>query len=513
MQDWFKPLSGNQVEQLLKTVHTSDDEAKIIRSLWLLSFSGCMLSPHYRAHLMHLARSQNSGVRGSVLCFSYRSQDRELGRKLCRVLGDLRGPGEGGFENVWAINVLVRYSADLPFSELLSRLDPGPVSFALGERGYKPEEVRLFAGAMDLAWSRITSADEPDIVAVPPVTVDVTSRLPVPPTVRIADEFRELEAVQGIAEHFTRLAQSQDLEETSRRLQAAQTEEAAALLSAWGSSALAWFARPFNFDAIDQICRLCPNLAEKWAKEGSAQGLVGERVRARTATLLAPLCQSLLEHSPEVGLTLWDVLRTDGAGLQHIDTARMAFTAPDNPATDRARRRVLMEVNNDALLSRVAQLAERHKTHSWFNAILAELVRDSRIHIRARGLTLASFSNITPDRFDLFVIDAEVKGTWLDDRVPHLRRQLLNNQFARYWFGHYLELADADSSWGALQMALLCGDGRFFTWPERLQLGSTNSDRITFLNAQNDDLKKKLDREARKKTLFGIPVEDGIHPF
>ncbi len=514
LQDWFKPLSKKQVEQLLKAVHTSEDHAKIIRSLWLLSFSECPLSTDNRAHLIQLARSQNRGVRGSVLCFSYRSQDRELGQELCRVLGDLRGPGDGGFEDVWAINVLVRYSTDLPFSELLSRLDPGPASFALGERGYKPEEVGLFAETMDLAWSRIISADdESEIRSVPPVKVDVTSRLPVPPIVEIENDLREPESARSITEQFARLAQSQDLEEMNRRLQATQKEEAAALLAAWGSGAFAWFSRPFNFDAIDQICRVCPNLVEKWAKEGSAKGLAGERIRARTATLLAPLCQSLLEHSPEVGLTLWSVLRSDGAGLQRIDTARMAFSAPDNAATDRARRQVLIEANNDASLSRVAQLAERHKTHAWFNAILAELLRDSRIYVRAKGLTLASFSNITPDRFDLLVIDAEVKGTWLEDRVPHLRRHLLNNQFARYWFGQYLESTDADLSWGALQMALLCGDGRFFTWPERLQLGSANPDRLTFLNAQYDDVKKKLDREARKKTLFGIPVEDCVHPF
>jgi hypothetical protein len=76
---------------------------------------------------------------------------------------------------------------------------------------------------------------------------------------------------------------------------------------------------------------------------------------------------------------------------------------------------------------------------------------------------------------------------------------------------------DSETSWGAWQVMMRCGDERFFLWGS---LGTTPADptmarRTRFVTAREDQTEQKLGREKeRKETLFGMKIERGeLFPF
>jgi hypothetical protein len=150
------------------------------------------------------------------------------------------------------------------------------------------------------------------------------------------------------------------------------------------------------------------------------------------------------------------------------------------------------------------------------------LISAPQLWRRAKGLTLASLSDIDPDRFDELVEKAQTTGSWVEESLSALRENVRKNAIARHWYSIFLNAEDRDSAWAALQIILLVADERFLNW--RVEIEKSGAcrtrveERLRFLDLGWDEkrkLQKEINREGeRRKQLFGKEIQpDEIFPF
>jgi hypothetical protein len=518
-EPWFDALPADCVESVLRIVHSPPDDLTLIRTLWFLAHSNVNLAQLDRERILALVQSQNPRVRWMALRFACAGSDDEL-RKCVVDLGSSFHNRGSDSAVVWGARILIRSSGHLPFASVALRLHPADAGYALVERGLDPHEVSEYAGLLDNIYQSIMAAIDPALLTLPsivaPSKYDSSQRsFPEFATQEPELSFKSPDLTwrtlpQAPADHpgFDSSKAVEELNRLSR-------ERASAISQAWKTDAFQWFGWGFSSAALGRICRDLPEVVNRWVEPVFQEGRSADNVRLRLGSFLGALCPLLLEWDPPVGFKLWQVLRSGKTGPVVFDAARAAFEAPDNDCTAAARAQLLAECNDDAVISRVAYLAEERNRRQWLETTVQELIVELPLWKRAKGLTLASFSNMKLEEFEAYVTRANLGETWLASCISTLRDNLLKNEFAQRWLKIFLE-ADERISWGALQMLLSCGDHRFFTWRD-LYVGENGSrhPRLKFIDSMGREIEKELDRsKKRKDTLFGIKVERGeIFPF
>jgi hypothetical protein len=189
--------------------------------------------------------------------------------------------------------------------------------------------------------------------------------------------------------------------------------------------------------------------------------------------------------------------------------ANVAFSAADNPETGRARWSVLATCLNDHLLSELALLAELNGRTRWLKEAAADLVSRQPLWRRAQGLTLASLSDIDRQTFEALVNRAQIVGTWVQETLGWMRRNVERNLVSRHWYRVFLSAAEPDAAWAALQLFLARADRRFNLWRETSEQGiPAGHERLRYRYALKGEIDRALEDSDRrlKSTLFGREI-------
>jgi hypothetical protein len=273
---------------------------------------------------------------------------------------------------------------------------------------------------------------------------------------------------------------------------------------------------------LDRLYEKSPALVERWIQAALNDSPTGLSARTRLGTFLEPICRVLLNRNSQLGLKLWKMLHKREDNPLVIDTVDIAFTAEASYESRLARQIVLDECWNDASIARVAYSCGRSGREDWLDEVIKDLISSQRLWRRAKGLTLASFSDITQEHFEELVSRAAVAGSWIEESLSSLRENVRRNRLARYWYTLFLTAEDSDTAWGALQIVLSLADQRLLNWRgeiEKAFAGSARTDRrLRFMElgwSGKWGLPQEIDREkARKDRLFGIKIQPGeIVPF
>jgi hypothetical protein len=399
-------------------------------------------------------------------------------------------------------------------------LHPADAGHALVERNLPSNEVSEYAVLLDNAYRSIMSAIDPALLTLPSIVApslhsSVKHSFPEFATQEPELTFKDPNLTWGTLPSVPAESLPFDSAKEIEELNRLSRERADAINLAWATDAYQWFGRGFSSHTLSRICRDLPDFVRRWVEPTFQEGSSGAKIISRLGSFLGQLCPLLLEHDPQLGLKLWQTLRSRKPGPVIFDAARAAFEAPDNDCTAAARLQLLEECNDDAAISRIAYLAEESERRQWLETTVEKLIAEAPLWKRAKGLALASFSNMKSEEFEMYVVQANLGETWLASQVPDLRKNVLKNEFAQRWFKIFLE-GNERVSWAALQMLLFCGDHRFFTWRD-LYLGEQGLShlRLRFIDSMGREIEKELDRsKERKDTLFRIKVERGeIFPF
>jgi hypothetical protein len=407
-----------------------------------------------------------------------------------------------------------------------SRVHPSIAGYLLEVRGNVPAEVDIYAKTLNHAWERIIEAADPDLASLPVVFAEKRERRLESDLPEFRDEeSRELKfsnwtttwtsgrpPEKSIAEAFAALQ-----EDPTPKLNQRAREQVEAITAAWTVPALDWFGRDFSRSALRAIHDRSPELLPHWIQPALHTGKAGRAIRLRFGSFLVDACAVLLEKIPALGLHIWEALRVEDGVPIYFDTAEEAFLAPRGREGGLARDRELAECWDDESLSRIARLAEAQEQTEWLRDSVQELVGDSHLWKRAKGLALASYSNISTSDFDALVAQANTAQTWIERPARAMRDNVRSNDLARSWYRTYLTEPSVDRAWGAYQTMLDCGDERFYTWRHQIESeGGIDVDRkLRFVAANWQTTKRALDREKKRKDhLFGLSVPKGqILPF
>ena len=83
-----------------------------------------------------------------------------------------------------------------------------------------------------------------------------------------------------------------------------------------------------------------------------------------------------------------------------------------------------------------------------FRGAIERLIGESALWKRAKGLTLASFTNLPIEAFEQLVSDAGISETWVANQLAWLRGNIRRNHMAQRWYQVFLQSDDIDVSWG-----------------------------------------------------------------
>jgi hypothetical protein len=274
---------------------------------------------------------------------------------------------------------------------------------------------------------------------------------------------------------------------------------------------------------MDLLYQQHPMLVERWIQPAVADSVAGFSVRVRLGSFLEPICRVLLNRNSLLGLQLWRVLHRRGDNPIVFHTCDIAFCARDSTESKLARGIVFDECWNDASIAKVASACGRWGRQEWLDEVIEQSISAGRLWRRAKGLTLASLSDITPPHFEELVSRAAVENTWVEEEtLGPLRVDVRKNRLARHWYSVFLTSGDPDAAWGALQLVLKLADERFLNWRTDVEeacasCGAVEA-RLRFLSLgweSGRGLVEEIRRgDAREKLLFGLKIQRGeIVPF
>jgi hypothetical protein len=528
---WFAPISEEAGREASTLLHMPSDQTTLYRVLWALPRLGLPLSEHDRDRLVDLFTSDDQRTRSGAIRVAVVSGDEALGRRMVE-LDASASAGIDPWEEHWVTLLLARFGSHLLFEDIAKRLRPSTIGFVIGERGNRQDEVDVYTACLDREWRRIVSAGDPGIERLPEVTTeDYASdsgvqfpQLVEPEGSRTVRLDRSNSWTSGpptdpgleLKEFF-----SIDYEAQVHKLNEDRRRNTDAILAAWRTEAFQWYGRAFSFDAMDLVYQRHAARVDQWVEPALADSPSGLEVRVRLGGFLEPICRVLLTRNPRLGLRLWQALRSRDSNPIVFDTTDIAFGA-DSSESKLACNAVLDDCWNDTAIAKLALACGKWQRRDWLEETVSELISAERLWKRAKGLTLASFSDITPDRFEELVASAAVEHTWVQQSLRPLRENVRKNHLARYWYRIFLTSEDSDAAWGALQIVLAHADGRLLNWCEEVEKecasGELTENRLRFLGLAwhtRRDLRKEVDRDKeRQERLFGLKIQPGeIAPF
>ena len=528
---WCAPISEEEGRGATTLLHTPADKATLYRILWALPRLGISLSEGDRDRLVDLAGSEDPEAWSGAIRVAVVSQDESLGRRIVD-LGVSATPGMGPWEERWVTLLLARFGGHLTFEDLAKRLRPSATGFVIGQRGNRTNELEMYAGCLDQEWQRIVSAEDPEIERLPEITIenyrgDSGVRLP-----QLHEPARSQTIRLDRSNSWTsgpptdpglelKVFFSTDYEEQIRQLNEDRRRKIDVILAAWRTDAFQWYGRTFSLEAMDLLYQQHAARVDRWVQPALADSPTGLAVRVRLGGFLEPICRVLLNRNPQLGLRLWQMLRNRESSPLVFDMTDIAFGA-DTSESKLARNTILDECWNDTTIAQLALACNRWKRQDWLEETVEELISAGRLWKRAKGLTLASFSNMTPERFEEFVPRAAIEHTWVEQSLRPLRENVRKNHLARQWYRVFLTSEDSDTAWGALHIVLAHADERLLYWCEEVEKECAGNEltenRLRFLGLgwhSRRDLRKEIDRDnERRERLFGLKIQPGeIVPF
>ena len=521
LEEWFAALPEISMSQAIEIIHSPPDDVTLLRTLWFLSSAKPSLFEKDRQRLAILARSPDHRVRGAAMRFCCMSGDEELAR--CIVdLGDSFLGDMPSWDAKWGARLLISYSSHLPFEKVAARLHPVDAGYALHRRGCNSQELQTYVSSLNQHWYDIVSASDPDIQKLPVIIArdeerELGTGMPSFESRTFGGVILKNPSTTWRALHQDGALENlfPDPEKVAQELTRLAAERVAAISAAWQTDALRWYGRSFNRPVLKRIYEEFPDLVSCWIEPALGSGPTGRTARIRLATFLTHLCPLLLEHDPEKGLALWHAMRNEWLSPAKFDAAYVAFEAIDSSGTEAARREVLADCNDDHAISQLAYVAHLFGREEWLRLVIARMLTESPLYMRAKALALASYSITSVEQFETYVAAANVKDSWVEDRITDFRANVEKNAFACHWYSLFLTSDDQDVSWGALQLFLGCADERFFLWRRQHEDETPQTQRKLKFLRSGFDLERELNHErGRKDTLFGIKIERGeVFPF
>ncbi len=528
---WFAPTASDEALATIKRLHEAPDPSTLVRILWALPDLAIAFSEADRRRIVELAESVNASVRAAAIRLGVFAEDKELGLRLVyrRRFANLE---VGSLELHWDALLLARFGSDLSFEEVAKQVRPSVLDFLIAERGYRSDEIQIYAQCLDIEWQRIVSAVDPGIGSLPEINVDPDPQVTGAQFPQVSRPVRNKIIRFGQFDSWTSGPPSSpaselkelfavDIERRVRDLNEDRQQKIELILRAWKTEAFNWYGRVFRTEILDKIYQQFPALVQKWIGPALESSLTGRSMRARLVTFLEPVCRVLLNRDPKRGFKLWSFLRNPGETPRSIDDIAIACNAEPSDEARIARKMILDDCWSDTLIARIAFNYQKSGRQESLDEAIHDLISADQLWKRVKGIALASFSDISLERFEDLVLQSGIVGSWAEDSLGLLRENVRKNHLAKHWYSVFLMTDNPDEAWAALQVVESLSDSRLLLWRLQLEKSHDGSEavarRLQFLDQcwRGRRIDDEFSRaSARKDQLFGLRFPRGeIIPF
>lgn len=309
-----------------------------------------------------------------------------------------------------------------------------------------------------------------------------------------------------IGEAFERMARSP--EEVAKRMQEL-AKNAYSTLQKARSSGYGLYMQTFSYDTMEAAYLAAPT---DWGllMEGSdtaSKAFMG-RLHAAEGLYLA-LCEVLLRHVPDKGLTLWRALlgrfRIRFNGHASIpELVHIAFRVPESAQVLQAREALTAIdcCNTDQNCMELVIAAQLHGCTAWLNRLITEDESSPLFWRRKRAIVLRALSENLPVDALLWP-KGELVGSWKALQA-NMQRWSIRNTLAKYWWQQFLAVADAEHAYAAWEVFSTLADRRRHMEVRARPAPVSELDRLRELHILTNwrNLRRKMDKRESDSPSF-----------
>lgn len=509
--DALKPCSAQDAQALFERYADAPKAREDL--LAAISTTKVPLSDAFWDWTLERAKTMTGDPRGVAFRALWFSDDVKFGRTLLEWGWACDFSSDDEWTTHYGSMALIAASLTLPFEQVVSRISPSLVLWAVHQRGAVPQEVAVAASVI----GRVLGAP-----AIEPVDlgaeVTVQRRGSVAPQVMsIRTRESDQETVEGgPAAQLSAMLDSEAqaarhhrvVEVTLERIRQARRNGAELFLASLEIEDIAL--------ALDQA----PDEVEHWLDGLETQDSDLDRRLGLAGGVYLTLCEALLAHQPEKGVRLWrrlralDQIRYQGAiGLE--DLLRAPFDAPSSSAVDQLRRELFdpPTARTDAQLFAVVQAALLAGRENWLLARIAEDQASPLVWRRRRAQAVSAWTPGARNPTAWPEGESQCTADWLDRWAD---QQARSDAFARHWFAAYQSATTPGEAIAAWRLFRKAADNRALVWiDQQTPPRSDNAlDRAKTLHdaVNSHDLVQALGKRAEKlkERYLGQSITQGF---
>lgn len=485
------------------------------------------LNTALRNHLLAIFQGGNSVIRGLCLKVFFHAKDEQAACAVIESGWQAPSKKEERLEAGYGSLLLARYSDAMSFDELVQRVSPEWLGYALEQRGCKVNEVVEYVSLLNDIWLQITGIGISPEIGGRIVTVKV-ERNSVAAFEQITVRPYESGSTKIInftwggsagAGSINQLKQSFN-HDAMRQEQTLASRAVLEKIEAMRVAGNPWFVFSFSYGNLDKVVALSVAPWRPWVAAAMEDG--GGRIIALCRAFYEKLCAALLVHEPETGAGLFRVLRAhDTVRLNDNDTRLSVllidlFAARNSELVAELRDSILNDCSTDMALFELVLLSTQGGDEAWLNQKIEVMRNSNWDYDRARAWMLEGYSLSLEahERLQEFVASSE--DSWVRDKAEFALRNQKRNIYARHWFERFLAENDRVKAWAAFRLFLRCVDRRFWLWLPNMPLKNAELWKRDALKANYAEICTMTEKNEKKwqDTLVGHGIQsDQLWPW
>lgn len=512
--EWLlKPLSADEADVLIDKFGAGTDKQQS-DLLALLSYQASTLGEkawNWGVSLMTSDADHLRGLAYRVLC---QADAGRLGSHLLST-GWSWGDPDNLYVDHYGSHALVEATLGLPFEQVLPRIAPWRLMWAVLRRGDEPGEARLAAGVLDHIL--MDSGYAPDLGSI--VTVDREARRNHPFYYNVEPAKEETgNPVEDLCAAF-------DAEQQRTRFQRA-VETAAERIEAARKSGARLYLTDLDPEDLAAVLRHAPEFVEVWleGQDRPTEDFV-RRVQLAEPAYLA-LCEALLAADAPRGVALWRALKraisVNFVGQGGVDdTIQILFRAPQSAEVDALLLELfdLEKCNTDAALESLALAAAINDRSEWLEDRITADEQSGVTWRKHRAITLRGFITgggwPNPEAWP----EGKLSTTLARIRKESARRRLIDAA-ARHWWRTYLSAETAEEAYSAWILFLNAAGPTSIVW-RRSEADATDEGvplfrkKIAQAQLNVSDLKRRVKKRSERLDgqFIGHKITDALWPW
>ncbi len=485
----YRPLEPGHGPAILAALKTTEGEAtpqRLYNLLLYLTEALRHVVPQVQQYLLGRFGALDTVARGCCLELFVRTRDAVAAQQIVASGWRAQGGKENYLEDTWGSILLAEFGNALPFADLALRLDRQWLGAAVQQRGYRADDLTVYAGLLDSIWHSIADKTPPPEVEPQVESLSQYVVLKVNPATERQPENVGIHSGDGGASfaNYTwggSAGSSGDFRlalDPHARLEKhnALAQQVQAMVEDEYRNGNPWFAHGFRDGGLVQVCALAHQPWREWIAPVLRDDRRAWQLLRLCRGFYEKLCAALLIHAPQEGLELYQALssrqtvRITDARLGIPTLLMDAFAAPASPQLEQILRAHMDAGTSDLDLFERAMLCQRGGRLEWMRQLIGQWQSSDLEYDHARALALLGFS-CAPE-------DGAALVRWIDSHADCWLRGVaqtaLQNQqkcaWARCWFGRFLERENRTEAWAAFRLFLRCVDRRFWFWFNRSAL-------------------------------------------